>query len=300
MPRRAVCHGRAEFAGFAARSANRDAGSAGRYARAVGRIAIAAAMQQELGALLSAMPDEAPVVLGGREFWLGHLDGQDVVVVLSRIGKVAAAMTATLLVHEFDAELAIFTGTAGGLHESARVGDVVVASALLQHDMDASPLFPRHEVPLYGTDRFVTDTGLSAALAGAARSVLADASVDSPASVDDALGLDRAALRAFAINRPEVRTGLIVSGDRFVASAAEGAALRERLPDALAVEMEGAALAQVCHDLGVPFAVVRTISDRADNSAHVDFGRFVEAIASRYSVAIVRRFLRAWRGAGAS
>jgi adenosylhomocysteine nucleosidase len=296
-PRRAVCHGGAEFAGIGGRD---DAGSAAGYARAVGRIAIAAAMQQELGALLAAMPDEAPVVLAGREFWLGHLDGQDVVVVLSRVGKVAAAMTATLLVHEFGAERAIFTGTAGGLHESARVGDVVVASALLQHDMDASPLFPRHEVPLYGTDRFVADASLSAALAAAARSVLADASRDDPALAGDAFGLDGAALCAFAIDAPEVRTGLVVSGDRFVASAAEGAALRERLPDALAVEMEGAALAQVCHDLGVPFAVVRTISDRADNSAHVDFGRFVESIASRYSVAIVRRFLRAWRAGAPS
>jgi adenosylhomocysteine nucleosidase len=264
------------------------------YARAVGRIAIAAAMQQELGALLAAMPDEAPVVLAGREFWLGHLDGQDVVVVLSRIGKVAAAMTATLLVHEFGAERAIFTGTAGGLHESARVGDVVVADALLQHDLDASPLFPRHEVPLYGTDRFAADAGLSAALAGAARDVLAAATRATTGVADDpAIALDGTALRAFAITSPEVRTGLVVSGDRFVASAAEGAALRARLPDALAVEMEGAALAQVCHDLGVPFAVVRTISDRADNAAHVDFGRFVESIASRYSVAIVRRFLRA-------
>jgi adenosylhomocysteine nucleosidase len=270
----------------------------------VGRIAIAAAMQEELGALLAAMPDEAPVVLAGREFWLGHLDGQDVVVVLSRIGKVAAAMTATLLVHEFGAERAIFTGTAGGLHESARVGDVVVASALLQHDMDASPLFPRHEVPLYGTDRFAADPELSAALAAAARSVLAGATrrgdgADADADAD-ASGLDGAALRAFAISAPAVRTGLVVSGDRFVASAAEGAALRERLPEALAVEMEGAALAQVCHDLGVPFAVVRTISDRADNAAHVDFGRFVASIASRYSVAIVRRFLRDCRASAPS
>ena len=72
----------------------------------------------------------------------------------------------------------------------------------------------------------------------------------------------------------------------------EAAALRQRLPDALAVEMEGAALAQVCHDLGVPFAVVRTISDRADDSAHGDFSRFVESISSRYSVGVVRGFLR--------
>ncbi|HEY4958573.1 MAG TPA: 5'-methylthioadenosine/adenosylhomocysteine nucleosidase [Caldimonas sp.] len=256
------------------------------------RIAIAAAMQEELGALLSAMPDEQPVVLAGREFWLGHLDGQDVVVVLSRIGKVAAAMTATLLVHEFGAERAIFTGTAGGLHKSARVGDIVVASALLQHDMDASPLFPRHEVPLYGTDRFVCDAGLSIALADAARVVLDQATQANGVAAGDALALHADDLRAFAITSPRVHSGLVVSGDRFVASAAESAALRERLPDALAVEMEGAALAQVCHDLGVPFAVVRTVSDRADDSAHVDFGRFVASIASRYSVAIVRRFLR--------
>jgi adenosylhomocysteine nucleosidase len=257
----------------------------------VSRIAIAAAMQEELGALLSAMPDERPVVVAGREFWLGHLDGQDVVVVLSRIGKVAAAMTATLLVHEFGAERAIFTGTAGGLHESARVGDIVVASALLQHDMDASPLFPRHEVPLYGTDRFHCDTGLAIALADAARAVLAQA-MDGSAAEGNELGLDADDLRAFSITAPRVHSGLVISGDRFVASAAESAALRERLPDALAVEMEGAALAQVCHDLGVPFAVVRTVSDRADDSAHIDFGRFVAGVASRYSVAIVRRFLR--------
>jgi adenosylhomocysteine nucleosidase len=254
----------------------------------VGRIAIAAAMQEEIGALLAAMTDEQPVVLAGRQFWLGHLDGHDVVAVLSRIGKVAAAMTATLLVHEFGAERAIFTGTAGGLRPTVRVGDVVVASALLQHDMDASPLFPRHEVPLYGTDRFHADEALSAALAEAARAMLSNAD----AGTAD-LALDPAELHTFGIVTPRVHAGMVISGDRFVASASEAAALRQRLPDALAVEMEGAALAQVCHDLGVPFAVVRTISDRADDSAHGDFSRFVALIASRYSVGVVRRFLRA-------
>ena len=246
-------------------------------------------MQEELRALLLEMPDEEPVVLAGRQFWRGHLDGHEVVVVLSRIGKVAAAMTATLLVHEFGAERAIFTGTAGGLGPAVQVGDVVVATTLLQHDMDASPLFARHEVPLYGTDRFHADKTLSASLAEAARAMFANART----STDHAdLALDRAELRTFGITAPRVHAGMVVSGDRFVASAGEAAALRQRLPDALAVEMEGAALAQVCHDLGVPFAVVRTISDRADDSAHIDFSRFVASIASRYSVGVVRRFLR--------
>ena len=269
----------------------------------MGRIAIVAAMHEELSALLEAMPDEAPVRRAGRDFWIGHLDGHEIVAVLSRVGKVAAATTATLLVSEFDVDRAVFTGTAGGLHESARVGDVVVADALLQHDMDASPLFPRYEVPLYGIDRFIADPHLSAALFAAAHSVLdAAGRVDSGrvsiderdgrSGDDDAHRLDGATLRDFGIDAPRVHRGLVVSGDRFVASAAESASLRERLPAALAVEMEGAALAQVCHDLGVPFAVVRTVSDRADDAAHIDFGRFVASVASRYTLAMVRSFLR--------
>ena len=259
------------------------------------RIAIVSAMHQELAALLACMPDEAPLLRAGRKFWIGHLDGHEVVAVLSGVGKVAAAATATLLAGELGVELAIFTGTAGGLHPGARVGDVVVADALLQHDMDASPLFPRHEVPFYGTDRFATDPGLSKALAEAAGAVLEAASrppKERLAGNGAAEGLDAAALAAFGIALPRLHRGLVLSGDRFVATAAESEALRERLPEGLAVEMEGAALAQVAFDFGLPFAVVRTVSDRADDAAHVDFMRFVDSIASRYTLAIVRRFLR--------
>src|SRR3954469_9989061 len=159
------------------------------------RIAIVSAMHQELAALLRVMPDEAPRMLAGRKFWIGHLDGHQVVAVLSGVGKVAAATTATLLFGELGVERAIFTGTAGGLHERARVGDVVVAEALLQHDMDASPLFPRHEVPLYGTDRFATDGPMSAALAEAATAVLADALRRGGGDAGE--GLDAGVLAAF-------------------------------------------------------------------------------------------------------
>jgi adenosylhomocysteine nucleosidase len=254
------------------------------------RIAVVSAMHAELAAVLRLMPDETPVVRAGRRFWSGHLDGHEIVAVLSGVGKVAAATTATLLCSELGVERCVFTGTAGGLAPQARVGDIVVAEALLQHDMDASPLFPRHEVPFYGVDRFQADPAMTAALVAAARSVL-----DAAASGDDAGddGLDAARLGAFGIDAPAVHAGLVVSGDRFIATAADNAALRTTLPDALAVEMEGAALAQVCHDFGIPFAVVRTVSDRADDAAHVDFLRFVDDVASRYALAIVRRFLRA-------
>lgn len=251
------------------------------------RLAIVAAMHDELRAVLQAMPDEAPRVRAGREFWVGHLDGHEVVAVLAGIGKVAAAATATLLLTEFGVERIVFTGVAGGLGEHVRVGDVVVADGLTQHDMDASPLFPRYEVPLTGVSRFAPDAALSDVLARAAQAVLAEAA---SATASDALSVDH--LQAFGIAAPRVHRGLLISGDRFVSTQDESDALRAELPEALAVEMEGAALAQVCHDFGVPFAVVRTVSDRADDAAHVDFNRFIADVAARYSLAIVRRALR--------
>ena len=239
--------------------------------------AIVAALHDELASVLDLMPDEHKVLVGGREFWVGHLHGHPVVVVLSGIGKVAAATTATLLIERFGVRRIVFTGVAGGLDPEVRVGDVVVAEQLLQHDLDASPIFPRHEVPGYGRSRFDTDRTLSHQIAGAVALVLAEAG----------RFLSRDAVVAFGLQAPRLHRGLIVSGDRFVATTAESTALQRELPQALAVEMEGAAFAQVCHDFGVPLAVVRTISDRADDAAHVDFPRFLREVASKYSGAII-------------
>ena len=245
------------------------------------RLALVSAMHEELAAVLARMPDEHKVVVAGREFWVGHWHGHDVVAVLSRIGKVAAATTATVLVERFGVSRVVFTGVAGGLAAQAQVGDVVLATELLQHDMDASPLFPRHEVPLTGMTRYVTDTVLTETLRRAVPLALQDVVHHLPRS--DWLGLD--------LTQARVHEGLVISGDRFVATTAESAALQRELPDALAVEMECAAMAQVCHEYGVPLAAVRTISDRADDAAHVDFPKFIQTIASRYSVAVLDHLL---------
>ena len=229
------------------------------------KTAIVSAMQEELSSVLALMPDERKQRVAGRDFWAGHLHGHDVVAVLSRIGKVAAATTATVLIERFKVDRIVFTGVAGGLAPHVKVGDVVVADSFLQHDMDASPIFPKYEIPLYGTERFAADPALTEALAIAAR----------------------AALPGAALHR-----GLMVSGDRFVSTTAESRALQAALPQALAVEMEGAAFAQVCHDYGVPFAAVRTISDRADDEAHGDFVTFIQEVASRHTAAIVDALLR--------
>jgi adenosylhomocysteine nucleosidase len=212
---------------------------------------------------------------------VGHWQGHAIVAVLSRIGKVAAATTATVMLERFGVDALVFTGAAGGLGPGVRVGDVVVARGFIQHDMDASPLFPRHEVPLYGRALFEADAVLSLQLAEAAQQVLQAA--------ERHLGPET--LAQFQLSSPKVHQGLIVSGDRFVSTHAESQALRESLPEALAVEMEGAAVAQVCLDYGVPFAAVRTISDRADDTAHTDFNRFIREVASRYSRAILSQWL---------
>ncbi len=239
--------------------------------------AIVSALREELAEVLALMPDERRQTVGGRDFWVGHLHGQAVVAVLSGIGKVAAATTAALLIERFGVGRMVFTGVAGGLGPGVNVGDIVLARNFLQHDMDASPIFPRHEVPGYGRSRFPADGALAGVLAQVCERVLQ--------GLPERLGDET--VQAFGLRAPRLHQGLLVSGDRFVATSAESQALRRELPDALAVEMEGAAFAQVCHDFGVPLAVVRTVSDRADDAAHVDFARFLREVASRYSAAIV-------------
>jgi adenosylhomocysteine nucleosidase len=228
-------------------------------------IAIVSAMQEELSGVLALMQGQQKQTIAGRDFWQGQLHGREVVVVLSRIGKVAAAATATILIERFGVQRLLFTGVAGGLHNSAQVGDVVVVTELLQHDMDASPLFPKFEIPLTGRSRFATNADLSQQLLEAVQT---------------------------ALPKARVHSGLVVSGDRFVSTLPESRALQAALPDALAVEMEGAAIAQVCADYGIAFAAVRTISDRADDDARSDFMSFIQTTASPYSAAIVAALLR--------
>lgn len=242
--------------------------------------AILSALAQEQAGLLEQLQAPLLQTVAGRDFWSGQLHGRQVVLAQSRIGKVSASLTASVLIGHFGAHRIVFTGVAGGLAPGVQVGDVVVAQDFLQHDLDASPLFPRYEVPLYGRARFACDPALTALLADAARRALKP-------STTEGLSLPASA---------RLHHGLIASGDQFIASAAGSAALQSALRaaghDVLAVEMEGAAVAQVCADYSVPFAAMRTISDRADDTAHIDFPRFVTEVASRYALAIVNELLQ--------
>ena len=243
--------------------------------------AILSALDEEQHGLIELLRQPECISHAGRDFWLGELHGQSVVLALSRIGKVAAATTATALIERFNVTRIVFTGVAGGLAPGVQVGDVVVASGFVQHDMDASPIFPRYELPLYGRSLIACDEVLSALLFEATYVYMTGAEAASDAQ--DGVMAHR------------VHRGLIASGDRFVSAAAESTALRRALQsaghEALAVEMEGAAVAQVCLDYGVPFAAIRTISDRADDQAHGDFANFVREVAGRYACAIIGQWL---------
>ena len=247
------------------------------------RLGIISALHEEQQGLVDAMRGAATLIHGKRAYCLGQLWEIDAVCVLSRIGKVAAAMTATTLVEKFGVTHILFTGVAGAGDSTVRVGDIVVAEALVQHDMDASPLFPRFEVPLTGISHFQPDTQLSMRVSRAAHDFLEQDLLDAVSAGER---------RAFGLVQPRVHRGLVASGDRFMTDRAHLAGLNAALPGLVAVEMEGAAVAQVCYELGVPCAVIRTISDNANEDAAVDFMRFVTSVAAQYAFQITRRVCR--------
>jgi adenosylhomocysteine nucleosidase len=246
-------------------------------------LGIMAAMQEEIDTLLQELAADAEVIDDGRRtYHKGHLWGTPVVVVFSRWGKVAAATTATHLISDFSVTEILFTGVAGAARAGLQVGDIVVGARLWQHDMDARPLFARHEIPLLGRSWLASDAQRRHQLLQAAAAFLRD---DMPRATS------QATRAAFHLHSPRAVAGDIASGDKFFADRADLAELLLRLPTIAAVDMESAAVAQVCHEYSVPFTVVRTISDAADESAAHDFPRFLTHVAGAYAHGILKRLL---------
>jgi adenosylhomocysteine nucleosidase len=248
------------------------------------RLGIISALQEEQHGFVEAMEGAATTLHGGRVTTHGNLWGIDAVCVLSRIGKVAGAITATLLVEKFGVTHILFTGVAGASDRSIAVGDIVIADSLVQHDMDARPLFPRFEVPLTGLSHFVSDHAMALQLLHAAHGFLENEFMEV---------IDAQQRAAFRLQQPRVHRGLVASGDQFMDEREAIAQLNRELPGLVAVEMEGAAVAQVCYELGIPCAVMRTISDNANEDAATDFLAFVRSVAAKYAFYIVRRYCQA-------
>jgi len=228
-------------------------------------LALIGAMESEISPLRAALVGRRGLTQGPRHFEAGLIDGVEVVLAVCGIGKVnAAALTEALLAQGCAAVL--FTGVAGGVDPDLQVGDLVVSNDALQHDVDVTALgYQLGQVPGEPFREWTADADLRAIVEEAAAEVAAAEGV-------------------------RLRVGRVASGDRFIADGAEVVRLRRDFA-ASCTEMEGAAVAQVCSAWGVPWVVLRSISDTAQHDANVDFRAFTEVAAQR-AVAVVHGSLR--------
>jgi adenosylhomocysteine nucleosidase len=240
-------------------------------------------MQQEIELILHHMHVENIVETGSRKFYVGTIQKKKCVVSLSRIGKVASSVTAAVMIERFAVDRLIVTGVAGGLTDEVKIGDIVVATSSVQHDMDCRPIFPQFEIPLLDVVTFTCDTTL-----------VEDAYKSCSTFIREELHdfVSKNELQALHIHHPAVHKGLLVSGDQFIGTMPQYEKIRAELPDAIFVEMEGAAVAQVCYEYKVPLVVVRSISDKANAIAHIDFNRYIENVAKYYTWGLIEGMMK--------
>jgi adenosylhomocysteine nucleosidase len=247
-------------------------------------IGIMGAMPEEIEGVVNLLTNPVATTMGKRIYFTGQINGIDTVVVFSRWGKVAAATTATTLIHEFKITELLFTGVAGAISPNLKIGDIVLGQRLIQHDMDARPLMKQYEIPLLSKTYFESDVTHLDIATKAIRNVFESKSLHSVIEIEN--------LNEFAISQPKLVVGDIASGDQFFSSNEQKQALKTQLPNVLCVEMEGAAVAQVCYEYEVPFSIIRTISDVADDQSHIDFPSFIKKISSKYAAEIIKNIYK--------
>ena len=241
-------------------------------------IAIISAMQEEIQALLNKLQNVSTIKKGMRTYYVGILFNKKVVLVFSRWGKVAAAATTTQLINDFDLDEIIFTGVAGGIHPNLNIGDVVIGKNLFQHDLNASPFYKRFEIPII--KKLFLETKNPDSLIAATTIFLQN--YHRYVKLNDA--------QIFDITKPKLVFGDIASGDQFISSLKKIAKLNKQIPSAICVEMEGAAVAQICYEYDMPFSIIRIISDKANDNATIDFSKFSNTIASNYALGILENY----------
>ncbi|MFP1892801.1 5'-methylthioadenosine/S-adenosylhomocysteine nucleosidase [Lonsdalea quercina] len=226
------------------------------------KVGIIGAMEQEVILLRDQIQNRQTIQRAGCEIYTGRLHGVDVALLKSGIGKVAAALGTTLLLEHCRPDVVINTGSAGGLASSLKVGDIVVSSEVRYHDAD------------------VTAFGYEAGqMAGCPAAFVAD---------ENLIVQAEQAIAKLSLNA--IR-GLVVSGDAFINGAEPLARIRNTFPQAVAVEMEATAIGHVCHQFGVPFVVVRAISDVADQESHLSFEEFL-SVAAKQSTLMVEALVQ--------
>lgn len=240
---------------------------------------IICAMPQEFGVLEKEIKEKSSQTLFGREFMSGKIGKNSVVAVVSRIGKVAAAVTTALLIEKFKVDCVLFCGIAGGLLDGIKIGDIVIGTGCVQHDfyLADNDIF---RIPLLNISNIPCDEKLCEKCKAAALKFVEKAHEDAEIA---------AFYKSVGIEKPSVYSAVIASGDQFISDGARKEWIKQNVEGVGCVEMEGAAVAQACFEAGVPCAVIRVISDGADADADVNFDKFVDA-ASLFSRGILKEF----------
>ncbi|WP_297937435.1 5'-methylthioadenosine/adenosylhomocysteine nucleosidase [uncultured Campylobacter sp.] len=213
-------------------------------------IAILGAMREEVAPLLERIKDYKEVKHANNVFYLANFGGKELVIAYSKIGKVNAALTASAMIEKFGAKKLLFTGVAGALNPNLKIGDMLYATSLMQHDVDITAFgHPHGYVP--ETSIFIKSDDALNALAS---SVAAEKGIT-------------------------LKGGIIATGDQFICDNEKKEWIK-KIFNASATEMEGASVALVCETLGVPFFILRAISDGAGNEAEFDFDKFLQDSAN--------------------
>ncbi len=238
------------------------------------------AMPEEIDGVVKLLSGIEETIFAGRKYYAGDINGIKTVVVISGWGKVAAAATVSTLIHKFSITELIFTGVAGAISPELNIGDIVIAKRLVQHDMDARPFIPQYEIPILKKTFFECAPEQLSVATTAVQTLLENNNLHTLVSTEELL--------AFNIGMPKLYIGDIASGDQFISGTEKKQQLLQNLPGILCVEMEGAAVAQVCDENEIPFTIIRTISDSADEQSPVDFVSFINTIAKGYSTGVIK------------
>lgn len=219
-------------------------------------IGIIGAMDEEIISLKRKMELKETKQVASMDFYIGMIGNQEVVLVRCGIGKVNAAVCTQVLIDHFEVKYIINIGVAGGLHPNINIGDIVISSDTVEHDMDASAVGnPKGEIPRMNKTYFEADQRLVEIAQEAAQKVRGE---------------------------HQVFIGRIASGDQFISSIKVKEAIYSTFT-AYCAEMEGAAIAHTCYLNQIPFVIIRAISDKADHSAEVNFEEFVDMAARNAS-----------------
>jgi adenosylhomocysteine nucleosidase len=222
------------------------------------KIAIIGAMEEEVSLLIERLEGKQQQIIHGFEFHTGQLQGKEIVILKSGIGKVTAAVGATVLAEHFQPDCIINTGSAAGLKPNCKIGDVIISNAVTYFDVDVTGFgYKPGQVPGM-PEQFTANTKL----------------------------ISKATAAAEQVEELNAEVGLIISGDSFVNDANKVAEFLKIFPNACALEMEAGAIAQACHLLEIPFVIVRAVSDSGDGDAKLTHEEFL-AIAAKSSAQMV-------------